>query len=464
MSTFLVLAVLTLNRMYTSHMVVQREEDVRLSGTAGAGAEVSASVVGRDGVARATAGADGKWTLVLSPLAVGGPYEIRVASGSETNVLTDVLSGDVWFLTGQSNAWWPVASSGEATRESDNHWPQIRLFRSACLATFDVLDEVPFAYGWSVADTWNAENKAAVADFSAIGFFFAREIHRQLKVPVGVIQSAWPGPPISHFLPHPWNVPVTTPVKGHHQQSRDALKAAVEKLSRGEVPERTYGNSYGGMIHPFFKLPVKGVLFYQGCSDRNRSTADYLKDHERLIADYRAHWGKPDLPYYFVQLAAHDAQFMDVREAQRKTLEVPNTGMAVTIDIGEKRNIHPMNKQEAARRLALQALAKTYGRDVVCDGPLFDRVERQGRTALIHFKPSKSPLVLKSDRWFEASPTDATNDFRKVSAKVEGDAVRLTADFDIGSVRYLWRGYPEDPPSLYNTAGLPASPFHSEAE
>ena len=234
-------------------------------------------------------------------------------------------------------------------------------------------------------------------------------------------------------------------------------------------PGPTQGGSWGARIHPFFKMPVRGVLFYQGEADSRRPAADYLADHKRFIGLLREGWKRPDLPFYFMQLANHararngENGFCEVREAQRLTAEqVPHTGMACSIDIGEDRNIHPQNKREQGRRLALQALRKTYGcRDVVAAGPQFRELVRAGRTATVVYKPSSAQLLVKGGvlTGFEARAKGGA--WTPVSAEVRDGCVTLTAPFEIEDVRYLWQNYPDPEAVLFDGTGLPAVPFRT---
>ena len=234
-------------------------------------------------------------------------------------------------------------------------------------------------------------------------------------------------------------------------------------------PGPTQGGSWGARIHPFFKMPVRGVLFYQGEADSRRPVAAYLADHKRFIGLLREGWKRPDLPFYFMQLANHararngENGFCEVREAQRLTAEqVPHTGMACSIDIGEDRNIHPQNKREQGRRLALQALRKTYGcRDVVADGPQFRELVRAGRTATVLYKPSSAQLLVKGGvlTGFEARAKGGA--WTPVAAEVRDGCVTLTAPFEIEDVRYLWQNYPDPEAVLFDGTGLPAVPFRT---
>ena len=255
---------------------------------------------------------------------------------------------------------------------------------------------------------------------------------------------------------------------------KDAPKESLSLAGEGwscrrviDIPDkcRTFGGSWGARIAPFFQMPVKGVLFYQGEADAQskRDCAAYLKDQERLVACLRARWGKADLPFYCVQLANHDAKsdqtWGEIREAQRLAAEkIPHFGTACSIDIGHRRDIHPPNKREQGRRLALQALAKTYGcADVVADGPQFRRLVAADGAADVVFS---QPLVLKGSAVTGFEVLDAAGAWRPpATAEVEGNRVRLTAPGGIRGVRYLWQNYPEPPAALFGPTGLPAVPF-----
>ena len=622
------------NRMYSSHMVLQRGEPVRVCGFAEAGRTVEVRF--RGALASAQTAADGRWAVTLPPGAAGGPFVLEAREGERVLALEDVMVGDVWFCTGQSNMWWPMCNSGDPEKEiaAADH-PNVRLLDVALTGAEEETDEPPYVRGWSRCTPLSARN------FSACGYHFARTLREKLgDVPVGLIGAGWGGPPISHFLPPPKGgrnaeylaksrAAMAEAAKGFAEEDRlrevcrvlfaderamaeraaetpdasrggtvelpakkginhtilakfagavhfrrtfplDAAwekRAAVLLLGAGDLPgvvyvngrkvaafkdwqspvpgkeggkawkvtlapgtlkagenrvdvllgcndrltwwsafngalsltdaadaartvslagdwaydrfidipavPRTYGGSWCARIHPFFQLPVKGVIFYQGEADASshRSAAAYLADQMRLIGLLRDGWKKDDLPFYCMQLANHASKgndtnrFSEIREAQRLTAElVPTTGCAVSIDIGSDLNIHPENKREQGRRLALQALAKTYGcKDVVAEGPVFDRVIRRGRTAEVVFKASSSPLVVKGGKLtgFEARPAGGA--WRPVKAEVAGDRVKLSASCEIADVRYLWRNFPDPSAALFNAAGLPAGPFRALA-
>ncbi|MGI6496979.1 MAG: sialate O-acetylesterase [Kiritimatiellia bacterium] len=621
---------LRINRMFSSHAVLQRDDPIRFSGEAAPGARIRLIWNGAE-VTSATADNDGSWRAALPAMPPGGPHVLRIESDGESPVvLDDLMVGDVWFLTGQSNAWWPLRNAGDPEKEiaaaTDGG---IRfLDQGLCGCTVE-LDEPPFVMGW------NRCSPATARDFPALGYHFARTLRETLgsNIVVGVVNAAWPGPPIAHFLPQqrnpgadarslaclasnvaaraaaalvrerllalgdddealaalaatdpdparggvldittdykrkelldcsgllrlrrtftlpeelaeqalmlrlgPFQLPDRTylngvrvgglrdfaaPVPGSQANMvlphdyaipdgvarpgvnvLDVFLAAMEPVSwwcgpgrdaalvadgepamtlpiAGEwqyertipipTPPPTFGNAWGGMIHPFFRMGVKGVIFYQGESDRTRAT-DYLASHMRLIELLREGWGKPDLPFYFVQLAMHAPGtdvatgdgFAQVREAQRRTLALPHTGMAVTIDIGDERNIHPADKREAGRRLALQALVKTYGRtDLVADGPLPIRFDPTPDGATVIYDPATLPLVQRGDGplpGFETASDDGV--FQPAAASIRDGVVRLTAPATpVRAVRYLYRNVPDPPAALYNAAGLPATPF-----
>lgn len=619
---------LRLNRMYGSHMVLQRGEPIRFSGFADAGRTVTVTFRGE--TRQAAVAAAGTWDVAFPAAEAGGPYEVTVTDGASVHTLRDVMVGDVWFCTGQSNMFWPLSQSGEPERElaAADH-PDIRLLDVALTGALEELEEVPYVRGWSRCSPETARN------FSACAYHFARTLRERLgDVPIGLIGSGWPGPPISHFLP-----PAPPPHEARLKASREALAeavrgfaeedrlrsrcrtlfgdearlgawaaagptGAVERVSlpdkKGlehtvlkdfsgialfrrtvEIPDAwagrnlalhlgstilptvaffngvcvgrvktwdapvpgaapqaanrftvraadvrpgtntvavflgcndrlswwsglygklslspdgspeaaiplagdawtceklaipkpgpTQGGSWGARIHPFFKMPVRGVLFYQGEADSRRPVAAYLADHKRFIGLLREGWKRPDLPFYFMQLANHararngENGFCEVREAQRLTAEqVPHTGMACSIDIGEDRNIHPQNKREQGRRLALQALRKTYGcRDVVADGPQFRELVRAGRTATVVYKPSSAQLLVKGGvlTGFEARAKGGA--WTPVAAEVRDGCVTLTAPFEIEDVRYLWQNYPDPEAVLFDGTGLPAVPFRT---
>ena len=413
--------------VFGDHMVLQRDAAVPVWGWAAPGEKVTVTL--GDQSRTAAADKDGKWSLRLDRLSAGGPYALKVC-GSNTLELSDVLVGEVWLCSGQSNMAMTVGASNRfAEEQAAADLPKIRHFtvprRSA---------ETPET---TCGGAWTVSSPETVGKFSATAYFFGRTLHKELGVPVGLVNSSVGGTPIES-----WTGP------------QDA------------------GPLYNGMIAPLAPYAIRGAIWYQG--ERNAKVGQpgaYAAQLAALIGGWRGVWGQGDFPFLYVQLPNYtapqqkpveNAGWVQVREAMLKTLAVPNTGMAVTVDLGEAGNIHPKNKQDVGKRLAQWALAKTYGRDLVYSGPLYRSMSKEGDKILIRFDSVGGGLVAKGDKLKGFAIAGADKEFAWADATIEGDAVvvRSPQVKDPAAVRYAWAPNPDS--NLYNKAGLPASPFRTD--
>ncbi len=443
----------------------------------------------------AVADSKGQWQTKIGPLKAGGPYEMSI-EGNNKITLKNILVGEVWVCSGQSNMEWPVRQSVNGEQEvSEANYPQIRLFTVGKRVTYTPLNHC--------RGKWEECNPRTAAGFSAAGYFFGRELYKKLNVPVGLIHSSWGGTPAEAWMSReclesdaefgPILQRYDKVVANFPQLMRDyevkmkraAEEAAKLKAEGKPVPrrpdiERPVGpgnqNSptglYNAMVCPLVSYGIRGVIWYQGESNAERAW-QYRKLFPALIKCWRNAWGEGDFPFLFVQLAnwrkvklePSNSDWAELREAQLMTLSVPNTGMAVAIDIGEAESIHPTNKQEVGKRLALWALAKTYGKDVVYSGPLYQFMEVQDNKAILHFDHTGGGLVAKGGeplKGFAVAGEDKK--FFRADAKIEGDTVVVSCDkvTEPVAVRYAWADNPVC--NLYNKEGegLPASPFRTD--
>jgi sialate O-acetylesterase len=363
-----------------------------------------------------------------------------------------------------------------------------------------------------VGGLWQICSPQTAGGFSGTAYFFARELFRDLNVPIGIIRSAWSGSPIQPWTPREallnheaGRAYVEQRERDEAEFSREAGLAKVEKWKTenpgkkvpgsiemlGKKPSETsrYPSTlYNAMIAPLIPYAIRGVVWYQGESnDQPDESRSYAQTFPSMIQAWRTHWGQGDFPFYFVQLANFRASsdrpldsdtWANVRESQLKTLALPHTGMAVAIDIGEEKDVHPRNKIEVGRRLALWALAKDYGKDVVCSGPIYDRAQFDGNRVVIHFRETDGGLMAgqKEDVWAPVQKSDEPlkrfqicGEDRKwvwADARITGrDTVEVWSEsIDVPvAVRYAWASNPEGC-NLYNAAGLPASPFRTDDE
>jgi sialate O-acetylesterase len=438
-------------RIFSDQMVLQRDMPIPVWGWAAEGDKVTVEFAGQ--TASATAGPGGKWTVTLKPLSAGGPHTLSVKGQTPADAVQarDVLVGEVWVCSGQSNMEWPVNRADNAEEEiSAANYPSIRHFKVA-----HKIAETPQE---DCVGEWEVCSPGTVADFTAVGYFFARLLHRDLDVPVGIIGCNWGG-----TLAEAWT--------GRERlEANNAFDAILER-SREFNPNSPHQASvlYNGMLHPLIPFAIRGAIWYQGESNVTRAQ-QYAQLFPAMIQNWRAKWQQGDFPFYYVQLAPfrydrNDPQACaELWEAQLKTLSLPNTGMAVTTDIGDIQDIHPTNKQEVGRRLALWALAKTYGRgDLVFSGPLYDSMNVEQNKIRIRFRHVGGGLTTRDGQ----PPSDFAiagkdEEFHEATATIDGDTLIVYSE-DVDNpvaVRYAWRDDAE--PNLSNTEGLPASPFRTD--
>ncbi|MCS7237613.1 MAG: sialate O-acetylesterase [Thermoguttaceae bacterium] len=435
-----------LPKIFGSHMVIQQQRPVKVWGWADPGEKVEVSFAGQS--RSVVADSEGRWLVVLDPVSAGGPQSLVVA-GKNRIQLEDVLVGEVWVGSGQSNMQWPVSRSMNAEKEiAEANWPKIRLFT--------VARKIAATPQEDCEGQWVVCTPQTIADFSAVLYFFGRKLHQELDVPVGLINSSWGG-----TMAEAWT-------------SREALQTDPDFapiLERGANfdPKSPHQPAvlFNAMIHPLLNFAIRGVVWYQGESNCARAE-QYQKLFPTLIQDWRKRWGLGDFPFYFVQLApfryrnADPRNAAELREAQRLTLRLPNTGMVVTTDIGDVNDIHPTNKQEVGRRLALWALAKTYGQDVVYSGPLYREAKIEGNKVRLFFDHVDGGLVAKGGELTHFQVAGADGEFRPAKAVIDGETVVVWSDEvpqPVG-VRFGWSDDAE--PNLFNAVGLPASPFRTD--
>ncbi len=468
--------------LFADNMVLQRGMEVRVWGWADPG-ELVRVIVGERMWVTMTPD-DGQWSVVIGPLATGEAKEVTVA-GKNAIVLRNVRIGEVWLCSGQSNMWWPVSYAANAEEEvAEADYPDIRMFTVRRKVVDTPQDDA--------GGRWAVCSPLTAGSFSAVGYYFGRALHRDLGVPVGLIHSScgataaevwtsWEAlasdPDFQSILDR-WQRDPTpySERQAHYQHEIAAWQKASEKAEaeggtpppkpRMVFPRRPAG-LYNGMLRPLAPFAVRGVIWYQGEANVHRAR-EYEKLFPTMIENWRTIWGRPELPFLYVQLANYHvmreeptvSRWAELRDAQRKTLQVPGTGMAVTIDIGEADNIHPANKQEVGRRLSLIALAQVYGEDVVYSGPLVDSVALKDSKLRVRFDHVGGGLKT-SDGQAPVGFAVAGNDGRFVwaQARIEGDAVVVWSEQvpDPVAVRYAWADNPVA--NLYNDEGLPASSF-----
>ncbi|HCO84425.1 MAG TPA: sialate O-acetylesterase, partial [Arenibacter sp.] len=356
----------------SDNMVLQQESNVTIWGwTTSTSEEIS--VYGTWNNEKVTAKAyQGVWSLQLPTPKAGGTYSV-IVEGHEKLELRNVLIGEVWLGSGQSNMQWtPKHGLDNAEEEIKNaNFPEIRFFQVAQQISDYPQDQLK--------GKWEVCTPETMAQFSSVAYFFGRELHQNLKVPVGIINSSWGGTPVEVWL------------KKELITEDAQLAQASKKLNEVAWWPSNPGLAYNAMIHPITKFNIAGCIWYQGESNRVNPVS-YYKSFPLMIESWREEWGK-DLPFYFVQIAPNkyddpmDTDAAHVRDAQLYTMQnLDNTGMVVTNDIGNLENIHPTNKQDVGHRLALWALGKTYGKDgLEYSGPIYRSMETKNKKIVLSF-------------------------------------------------------------------------------
>lgn len=457
----------------SDHMLLQRGMPVRIFGRALPGEPVSVAFRGQ--TAQTITDPVGRWEVWLAPLTPGPAAEMTVRG---VNIITvaDVLVGDVWVGSGQSNMQWAVRQSDSADAEiAAAAFSQIRLFYVPRKTSPVPVEDVDAR--------WVVCSPQSVADFSAVLYFFGREMHKDLKVPMGLIHSSWGGTPIASWISGPslvgnsrlepfltfWENAIRQyPV--NNTRYEQALKKWEAGGSQGARPAPPLGPGhhhepttlYNAMIAPLMKYTIKGALWYQGETEAGRAQGHIYGDAlMTLVQDWRRAFGQGDFPFYWVQLAnygnaAKNGHWMRVQEGQVKATALRNTGVVVINDIGNPTNIHPTNKQEVGRRLAM--LAQNRGAS-----PLYRQFTREGNAIRIWFDNAGTALKSRGSgpvTGFQIAGADGK--YVAAAATIDGATVRVSSPDvpDPKSVRYAWDYNPDA--NLTNAIGLPASAFRTD--
>ncbi len=454
-----------LSAFFTDHMIFQQQTKTAIWGWASAGQTIRINTSWNQKEYKTNVDKDGKWSVTISTPKYGGPYQVDISDGDLT-VLKNVLIGEIWFCAGQSNMEMPLAGWGKITNYQEEiaaaDFPNIRL-----LQVIHQSGKLPVNDVKVTNNGWTTCNSTTIADFSATAYFFAREVYKKTGIPIGLIHSSWGG-----TVAEAW-------ISGSTLKKNVDFAAEVENLEKAGIAEagspqpNTNVNKptllYNTMVYPFHQFAIKGVIWYQGESNAARAN-QYRELFPSLITDWRSKWNIGDFPFYFVQLAnfkaklkePRESDWAELRDAQKGALKLANTGMAVTIDIGDEKDIHPKNKQDVGKRLAYIALAKTYHKDVVFDGPIMNKISISGGLVKIYFKNTTGGLVVKNGTLKGFAIAGADGKFYNADGKLEGNHVTLAAK-EVKTpiaVRYAWANNPDA--SLFNAEGLPARPFKTD--
>lgn len=485
-------AELKLAAVFSDHMVLQREKPVPVWGWADPGEQITVTFAGQ--TLAATAAANGQWKVQLEAMPANADSQTLLVKSDKPNrsqKVADVLVGEVWLGSGQSNMAMTVNRAKDFEQEqAAANFPRIRMFKESSGAA-----ETP---GADANGTWSVCSPENVAGFSATLYFFGRELHRELNVPVGLINSSVGGTPIESWIAAEAQSQTPELKETYAAQAKvyaefDEAKAAADyetalarwkeraakaKAEGKPIPRRPAnaldqrnrrggpGGLFNGKIAPLVPYAIRGVVWYQGEANSQPGKGElYQYQLPLLVKDWRARWGE-ELPFAWVQLPGFEREgegWMLVREAMRKTLRLPRTGMAITVDIGEPKDIHPKNKQEVGRRLALWALGEVYGKKgIATSGPLPSRQEVRGSEILVAFKHADGGLKAEGDKLLGFEIAGEDHEWKPALARIDRESV-LVSHPEISkpiAVRYAWAANPVC--NLYNGQGLPASPFRSE--
>lgn len=466
-----------LPNIFGDHMVLQRDQPNPVWGKADAGEKVTVTIGGQTHTA--TADDQGDWKVTLQPLSLGPPLELVVTGNNEIR-FGDVLVGEVWVCSGQSNMQWSVNASNDAELvRLAARTPEIRMINFPQVGTQEPI--------WTHDRQWMVCSPETVGGFSAVGYFFARQLYQTLGVPVGMVNNAWGGSSCEAWVNRELlestesMAPMMQRWEGMEQQwaalkekadRSDAENQQLQNLNRLMAGNARPGNIYNGVLKSHLGYGIKGAIWYQGESNASRAY-QYRELFPLMIQNWRDEWGQGDFPFYWVQLADFraekaepgDSDWAELREAQTMTMDVlPHTGEAVIIDIGEGKDIHPRNKVDVGLRLARWALAKQYGQPVAFHSPRYRSIEIAGNRAILSFDHAEQgwrPFDVAEPIGFTIAGED--RQFHNAQAKIlEDGRIEVSSDQVAApvAVRYAWADNPIC--NLYGNSDLPLTPFRSD--
>ena len=481
----LVRAQVTLPNVFSDHMVLQRNLENPIWGKASKGEKITVTI--GDQTQRTISDKDGFWRVKLNPMTAGGPYILTVKGSNGEVRITDILIGEVWICSGQSNMEFALENIYNAeVEQAAANFPEIRLLSIPKTGRPELQDDVPA--------TWTICSPESTGAFSAVGYLFGKNIHNTLGVPVGLINASWGGSPIEAFIPRnvqencgeclpyleKWDKKMTNYTdetfkqeQKEYQEWLAADKPGAKKWPPADqrIANKRPANIYNGMIHPLKGYGIKGVIWYQG--EANIYDPDKYKiSFPLMINTWRNLWQQGDFPFYWVQLAdfeleqtlPNDSRWAELREAQTSTLSLPNTGQAVIIDLGEQRDIHPREKNTAASRLTRHALANAYGFELQAKSPQYVSMKKEGNAIILTFDNIDKGLYafdVEEVKGFAIAGADKK--YYWAEAKIIGkNQIEVMADKvkDPVAVRYGWADNPIV--NLYDENGLPVTPFRTD--
>jgi sialate O-acetylesterase len=512
LSTGSLLAVVKPNPLFTDGAVLQRGQTVPVWGTANDGEKITVELGGQK---LTTTAKDGMWRVDLKPLTAGGPFTMTL-SGENTVTVNNLLVGEVWVCSGQSNMEFKFSNTSTVKEETPKaDFPKVRMF--TVKRTTSILPQT------EAEGSWVECSPQTVGGFSAVGYFFARDLYQNLGIPVGMIHTSWGGTPaqawtsIDGFGDDPelkgyadgakstlekypaavagyatkleeFKAAKKTWDETEGKQAQEAMMASQEATAKAKKagqplppkpapvgrgpnppasPEGTPNNPttlYNGMVAPIVPYGIKGAIWYQGESNAGNAR-QYRTLFPAMIANWREQWKQGDFPFLFVQIAPFKGQPPEIREAQFLTLaKSKNTAMAVTTDVGNANDIHPKQKEPIGQRLALAARALAYGEKLEYSGPLYQSMTAKGDKIAISFTHVGGGLVAKDGDLKSFTIAGEDGKFVPAKAEIKGANVVVSAEgvADPKAVRYGWDNVPDV--NLFNKDGIPASPFRTDVD
>lgn len=434
--------------IFSSNMVLQQNKQVAIWGWGSPAENIKITGSWNNKTVEVKTSRGSKWmTLLQTPIA-GGPFTVTI-EGENTIILENVLIGEVWVCSGQSNMESSATHSysfNNAKEEiSNSTYPKIRLFQVE-KATSDTKQE-------DLTGTWTVCSPETMMGFSGTAYFFGRELHHKLDIPIGLIHSSWGGTGAEVWMDK-------EVVEADAAFLENAAKLAVTDWWPMEA-----GSAFNAMIAPLIPYGIAGTIWYQGESN-TVAPLNYSKLFPAMIKDWRNKWGH-EFPFYYVQIAPFKYDTPDIgvllRESQLKAMSVSNTGMVVISDIGDIANIHPTNKQDVGYRLAQWALAKTYGKiDISYSGPVYKEMKTEGKKINIFFDYVEKGLVAQGGELTHFEIAGIDQQFVPAKAKIAGNSIEVSSRKVKApkAVRFAWGNVAE--PNLFNSEGLPASAFRTD--
>ncbi len=495
---FIVVSQPLLPEIFSSNMVLQRGMPVPVWGTASPNKNVTVSLA--SGKATAKTDAKGNWKITLPAMSAGGPFTLTIESENKKQHFQNILVGDVWVCSGQSNMEFSLRQEEHFKKEiNEASHPNIRLFKmekdinpTKRKLTADEITRLKNNDYYQPA-SWKICDSATVKDFSAVAYYFAKYLQQDVDVPIGLIQNAIGGSPTEAwirkeaFASNPQlKMYATSPPdssflnrKYGHPFTIERIMENLEPLPLKEKKADGYYHHpfspsylYDTGIEPLLHTPIKGVLWYQG--ESNATYPDLHKQlFELLINSWRKAWKQSDFPFLYVQLPGIGPRnrWPEFREGQQELLStVPNTGMAVTIDVGDASDVHPKNKKTVGERLSRIALAKWYGKNVEYSGPVLANYEKNDSTIILHFthaaglktNNAKPVAGFALQGYVNNGKTEEVISVRDAVINNETISIKIPKNFSVTKIKYAWAPFPET--NLVNDAALPAAPFKIELQ